>query len=855
MDRFNLSAWAVRRPTIVLALMLVCALGGALAYLHLGRAEDPPFTIKTAIVTVAWPGATATEMADQVADPIEEKLHSLAWFDNVQTYLLPGFAVMMVSLRDSTPASEVPRQFYQLRKKLDDVRASLPPGATKPAVNDEFGDIDSVLYAISGDGADYEQLKLVADGLGKRLERVPGVQKIDYYGEQAQRIWIDFSNAKLATLGIPPQAIFDSLSRQNAVTPAGVLQTSAQQIPLRVSGKLDRLSAVAATPVAAGGRILRLGDIAKISRGYEDPPSFLVRQQGRPAVLVGVVMRKGGDILQLGRNLDAALAEFRHGLPVGFEIKRIADQPGVVDHAVGEFMRAFAEALVIVLAVSFFSLGWRAGLVVAIAVPVVLGAVFLAMAALGIDLQRVSLGALIIALGLLVDDAIIAVEMMLVKLAAGWPKPRAAAYAWTSTAFPMLTGTLVTAAGFLPIGFARATVGEYTGDIFRVVGIALVASWFAAVLFTPYLGVQLLRARDARARGDRELYDTRIYRGLRWLVSACVRHRIVVVVASGVAFTFGVVAFLHVPQQFFPLSERPELFFDLRLPAGTSIGVTEATTKRAEALLAGDPDVRTYTSYIGEGAPRFWLGLFPQQLDPAFGEIIIVAHNVAARERIKARLMRALAAGALPQARVRVDRFTYGPPVGFPVQFRVIGPDRQELRRIAYQVRDIMQGNPDLIDPNLDWNERMPSLRLRVDQDRARALGLTPADIAATLQTLLSGYTATTMLDGTERIGVVVRAARAERLHPGRLPDLTIAVRNGVAVPLDQVAHIVTNAEEPILWRRNREPAITVRADVRDGVQAPDATAAISEIGNFRSARVFSISRPTAPVAPTTATL
>jgi multidrug efflux pump subunit AcrB len=457
----------------------------------------------------------------------------------------------------------------------------------------------------------------------------------------------------------------------------------------------------------------------------------------------------------------------------------------------------------------------------------VLAVVFLAMFLVGTDLQRISLGALIIALGLLVDDAIIAVEMMVVKLAAGWPKPRAAAFAWTSTAFPMLTGTLVTAAGFLPIGLAHSTVGEYAGDIFRVVGIALVASWLVAVVFTPYLGVRLLREPRTEARTESAIYDTPPYRVLRRIVAGCVRHPLPVVVATALVFALGVAAFLRVPQQFFPRSERTELFLELRLPAGTSIGVTDAVTARAEHLLAGDADITGYTSYVGQGAPRFWLGLFPQQPDPAFGEIVIVARDLAARERVKARLEHALAEGALPEARVRLDRFNFGPPVGYPVQFRVIGQDPLQLRRIAYRVRDIMRANPDALDPNLDWDERMPSLRLQVDQDRARAVGLTPADIAEALQTLLNGFTVTTMLEGTERIDIVARAIPQERRNLADLADLTIAVRDGVAIPLGQAARIVDRAEDAILWRRNREPVITVRADVPDGVQAPDVSNAI----------------------------
>ncbi|MBV8400592.1 MAG: efflux RND transporter permease subunit, partial [Acetobacteraceae bacterium] len=498
MRRFNLSEWAVRHPPLVLFMILSLAAGGALAYLKLGRAEDPDFTIKTAVVSVRWDGATTSEMQDQVVDPIEKKLRGLPYFDYVQTYTTPGFASLIVNLRDSTPARDVPELLYQLRKKLDDLRPDLPAGIRGPVVNDEFGDVDSVLYAITAPGADYLHLKNVAEGLRRVLERVPQVQKVDAYGYQDQRIWVEFSHAKLATLGISAQAIFDSLARQNAVAPAGIVETGAQRVPLRVTGALDGVAAVAATPVQAEGKVFRLGDIATVRRGFEDPLTFLIRSDGTPAVLIGVVAAKGSNILHLGDDLAHAVAEYESTLPAGFTIRQIADQPTVVAHAVGEFMHSFVEALAIVLAVSFLSLGWRVGIVVATSVPLVLAFVFLVMQSLGLELHRITLGALIIALGLLVDDAIIAVEMMVVKLEEGWDRLRAASYAWTSTVFPMLTGTLVTAAGFLPIGFANSAVGEYAGGIFWVVGIALIGSWFVAVVFTPYLGVRLLPDRAAR---------------------------------------------------------------------------------------------------------------------------------------------------------------------------------------------------------------------------------------------------------------------------------------------------------------------------------------------------------------------
>ncbi|MCB1414666.1 MAG: efflux RND transporter permease subunit [Xanthobacteraceae bacterium] len=836
MKRFNLSAWAVAHPTLILFLILALGFAGFFSYERLGRAEDPSFTIKLVVVSAIWPGATAKEMQEQVADPIEKKMQELPHFDKVQTYSKPNFTAMQVFFKDNTPPQEVPQLFYQLRKKLSDIRGSLPSNLIGPNVNDEYGDVDSVLYMMTGDGADYAQLKKVAEALRQRLLKVAGVTKVNLYGTQDEKIFVEFSHAKLATLGIAPQAIFDSLARQNAVVPAGTVETSAQRVPLRVTGALDGAKAVAETPVESNGRTFRLGDIAKVTHGFVDPPTFKIEQEGKPALGIGVVMAKGANILELGESVKKATAGFMAGVPQGVSIEQVADQPLVVKHAVGEFVRSFIEALVIVLFVSFLALGWRTGIVVALSVPLVLGIVFIVMNAMSLDLHRITLGALIIALGLLVDDAIIAVEMMVVKMEQGWDRARAAAFAWESTAFPMLTGTLVTAAGFLPIGFARSGVGEYAGGIFWIVAIALVASWFVAVIFTPYIGVKLLpdfakagKAGQAGSHGHdpHAIYDTRLYRGLRRVIEWCVRHRIKVVVATVGVFFASIAGFAHVQQQFFPLSERPELFFQLRLPEGTAFNVTMKTTKEAEKLLKGDKDIATYTAYVGQGSPRFWLGLNPQLPNESFAEIVVVARNVEARERIKARIEKAVHDGALSEARVRVDRFNFGPPVGFPVQFRVIGPDTHKVRDIAYKVRDVVKADRDVVDPHLDWNEQTPSVKLVVDQERARALGLTPQDVSQALAMLISGVPVTTIRDGIEKVEVVARAVPGERLDLARIGDLTVTTRGGVAVPLSQVARIEYSHEEPILWRRNRDMAITVRGDVVDGVQAPDVSNAI----------------------------
>ncbi|MEZ5820562.1 MAG: efflux RND transporter permease subunit [Xanthobacteraceae bacterium] len=825
MKRFNLSSWAVSHPTLVLFLMIVLGAAGFFSYQKLGRAEDPFFTVKVVNVSAIWPGATAQEMQTQVADPIEKKLQELPFFEKVQTYSKPSFTAMQVTFRDNASPKEVPYLFYLLRKKLVDVQDQLPAGLLGPVVNDEFSDVDSILYMMTGDGADYAQLKKTAEGLRQKLLKVSGVTKVNLYGTQAERIFVEFSHAKLATLGIAPQALFDSLAKQNNVTPAGTVETSAQRVPLRVTGALDGARAVAETPVESNGRVFRLGDIATVTHGYVDPPTFMVRQEGKPAIGIGVVTAKGANILVLGEEVRRATDQFMNVVPQGIEVEQIADQPKVVEHAVGEFTSSFIEALAIVLFVSFIALGWRTGIVVAASVPLVLAIVFIVMSAMGLDLHRITLGALIIALGLLVDDAIIAVEMMVVKMEQGWDRIRAASFAWESTAFPMLTGTLVTAAGFLPIGFANSAVGEYAGGIFWIVAIALVASWFVAVIFTPYIGVKLLPNLAHHAGHDpNAVYDTRIYRGLRAVVRWCVDHRVMVVFATVGVFVLSIVGFGRVQQQFFPLSERPELFLQLRLPEGTAFNVTEKTVKKAEEFLKGDKDINTYTAYVGQGSPRFWLGLNPQLPNEAFAEIVIVSKDVEARERIMARIEKAVVNGALPEARVRVDRFNFGPPVGFPVQFRVIGPDANKVRDIAYQVREIVRANKNVKDVQLDWNEQSPYLKLAVDQDRARALGLTPQEVSQSLAMLISGAQVTTVRDGIEKVGVVARAVPSERLDLGKVGDLTITSRNGIAVPLQQIARIEYAHEEPIMWRRNRDMAITVRTDVVDGVQAPDVT-------------------------------
>ncbi len=829
MKGINLSEWAVTHRPLTLFLILLVSLSGVWSYLHLGRAEDPDFTVKQMIIGAAWPGATADEMQRLVADPIEKKLQEVPYFDKVHTYSRPGSVVMKLEILESTPASEVRECWYQVRKRVGDIKSNLPSGVLGPIFNDEFGDVDSVLYVLTGPDFTMRQLKDEAERIRQALLRVPSVTKVRFYGEQTECIFVEISNAKLATLGIAPQAVFDSIAKQNEVTPAGALETATDSVYIRVDGALKGVDALAEVPVASGGKVFRLGDIATFHRGPQDPPTFVTRHEGKPGIALGVVMAKGGNILELGRNLDAAMDHIKEDLPLGFEISRVADQPQVVDESVFEFIRSFVEALVIVLAVSFLSLGWRTGIVVALAVPLVLAMVMTVMSALGISLERISLGALIIALGLLVDDAIISVEMMVVKMEQGFDRVKAATFAWTATAFPMLTGTLVTAAGFLPVGFAKSSSGEYAGGIFWVVAIALATSWLVAVVFTPYLGLKLLPDFHGIGHGDpHAIYRTPIYLRLRRLVAWCVAHRKTVVCLTSLLFLASIVGFSFVSRQFFPSSTRPELLVEVRLPAGSAFKATAKAVEDMERFCKGDREVETYTSYIGSGAPRWFLPMAPELPDISYGIIVLNTTDAAARDRVKARIEAFAAQGGLPEARVRVTTLFLGPPVGYPVQFRVIGPDAKRVREIAYQVRDIMRANPNTVDVNLDWNEQARAIRLVVDQDRARVLGLTPRDIAESLQALLSGVTITQVRDGIELVNVVTRAVPEERLRPEVLADLTISIRDGKIIPLSQVARLEYVYEEPILWRQSRDLTITARAEVAEGVQAPDVTMQIA---------------------------
>lgn len=824
----NLSAIAVRHPSVTLFLIIALFAAGVVAFLQLGRAEDPSFTLKVMTVSAAWPGATAQEMQDQVADPLERRLQELRYYDRVETQARPGIVTMTVTLLDTTPPDAVQEQFYQARKKLSDEAVNLPRGVLGPIFNDEYSDVYFSLMALQARGMPQRQLVQEAEAVRAQLLRVPGVKKVVIIGEQRQRIYVELSYRRLATLGIPPGAVLEALAAQNVVEPAGVVQTAAQAVPLRTTGAFDSLDAVRATAITANGRVLRLGDIAEVRRGYEDPASYLVRHQGEPALMLGVVMRERYNGTTLGKDLQVATGRIRATLPLGLTLTETADQAVNIGEAYGEFMVKFAVALAVVMIVSLLALGWRVGVVVAAAVPLTLAAVFIIMLATGRDFDRITLGALILSLGLLVDDAIIAIEMMVVKMEEGLDRIAAATFAWGATAAPMLAGTLVTIIGFLPVGFAASTAGEYAGNIFWIVAFALAVSWLVAVYFTPYLGVKLLPAIAPVAGGHDAIYATPRYVRLRGWVERCVAGRRKVALATLAVFLVaGGVLAVGVPKQFFPSSDRPELLVEVYMPHGTSIAATARVAARVERDLIGRPEARFVDSFIGGGAPRFFLSLNPELPDPSFAKLVVLTRSAAERESLRAFVQARAQSGAYPEARVRAAGLLFGPPVPYPLAFRVSGPDAAQSRPIARAVADIVRAEPRATAVNFDWSERAPALRLMFDQDRLRLLGLDPVTVARQVNALISGTTVAQARSGNRTVDVVVRAPLAERRALGSVGDLTITTASGASVPLAQVARIEPVMEDPILLRRDRDPTITVRADVADGVQPPDVTAAI----------------------------
>ncbi len=821
---FNLSAIAVRERAVTLFFILLLTAAGTYAFFKLGRAEDPSFTIKTLTVTTAWPGATAREMQDLVAEPLEKRIQELTWYDRVETTTRPGYAYMTVTLKDSTPPSAVQEEFYQARKKLGDEARNLPTGVFGPFINDEYSDVSFALYALKAKGMAMRELVRQAEVIRQDLLHVPGVKKINILGERPEQIFVEFSFAKLATLGVSARDIFAALQRQNSVTPAGSVDTKGPRLFIRIDGAYDSVQAIADTPIVAAGRTLKLSDMAEVRRGYEDPPTYIIRHQGEPAIMLAVVMQEGWDGLALGRALKDKGAAIAKTLPLGMTLDKVTDQAVNITSAVDEFMMKFAMALGVVLLVSLLSLGWRVGIVVAAAIPLTLAVVFFIMLETGRFFDRITLGALILALGLLVDDAIIAIEVMVVKMEEGMDRIKAAAYAWSHTAAPMLSGTLVTVAGFLPVGFAASTAGEYAGNIFWVVGFALIVSWIVAVVFTPYLGVKMLPAIKPIEGGTHAIYDTPNYRRLRRLITFAVRHKLLTCAIVGVAFALSGAGMVALKQQFFPTSDRPEVLVEVRLPEGTSISTTTGAVEKLERWLAKQPEANIVTSYIGQGAPRFFLALSPELPDSAFAKIVVLTPNAEARETLKHRLREAVAQGLAPEAYVRATQFVFGPPSTFPVEFRITGPDPAQLYRISEKALDIMRGVADVREANRDWGNRTPVLRFIPDQDRLNLIGLSTAEVGQQLQFLLTGVPVTQVREDIRNVPIVARSAGAERLDPSRLADFSLMSRDGRQIPLDQVGRSEVRLEEPILKRRDRMPVITVRSEINEATQPPEVS-------------------------------
>ncbi|MCK6961688.1 efflux RND transporter permease subunit [Enterobacter bugandensis] len=825
-SRFNLSALAVRERSVTLFLIVLVTIAGIYAFFGLGRAEDPPFTVKQMTAIAVWPGATAQEIQDQVAEPLEKRLQELKWYDRTETYTRPGMAFITLSLQDKTPPSEVQEEFYQARKKLGDESQRLPAGVIGPMINDEFSDVTFALFALKAKGEPQRQLVRDAEGLRQQLLHVPGVKKVNIIGEQAERIYIAFSHDRLATMGLSPQDIFNALNDQNALAAAGAIETRGAQIFIRLDGAFDELQKIRDTPLVAQGKTLTLSDVATVERGYEDPPTMLIRNQHEPALLLGVVMREGWNGLALGKALDAETAKINDSLPLGMTLTKVTDQSVNIRSSVDEFMIKFFVALLVVMVVCFISMGWRVGVVVAAAVPLTLAVVFVVMEAAGINFDRVTLGSLILALGLLVDDAIIAIEMMVVKMEEGYDRIKASAYAWSHTAAPMLAGTLVTAIGFMPNGFAQSTAGEYTSNMFWIVGLALIASWFVAVVFTPYLGVKILPAIPKVEGGHAAIYNTPRYNRFRQLLGRVIARKWRVAGSVVAIFILAVLGMGLVKKQFFPTSDRPEVLVEVQMPYGTSIAQTSAATAKIEAWLGKQPEAKIVTAYIGQGSPRFYLAMAPELPDPSFAKIVVLTDSETSREALKFRLREAVASGLAPEARVRVTQLVFGPYSPFPVAWRVSGPDVKQVQDIAERVKAVLQASPMMRTVNTDWGSRVPVLHFTLDQNRLQATGLTSSAVAGQLQFLLSGVPVTSVREDIRSVEVVARAAGDIRLDPAKIEGFTLVGHAGQRVPLSQIGKIEVGMEDPVLRRRDRTPTITVRGDIADNLQPPDVSVA-----------------------------
>lgn len=855
MPRFNLSEWALSNRPLVLFAMLAFALIGAWSYKHLGQSEDPPFTFKAMVVRTLWPGATAEQVSRQVTEPLEKALMNTGEYEFIRSYSRPGESQVIFMARDSLRSRQIPDLWYQVRKRVGDIRPTLPREIVGPFFNDEFGDTYGNIYALTGKGFDYAVMRDYADRIQLELQRVPDVGKIDLVGLQDEKVWIELSNTRLATLGVSMQQVQQALADQNAVTGTSFFETATDRVQLRVTGQFNDIEAIRQFPIRAGDRTVHLGDIAEVKRGFADPASPKMRFMGEEAIGLAVAMKDGGDILKLGANLDAEFERLQKTLPAGMQLRKVSDQPQSVEESVGEFVQVLTEAVVIVLLVSFFSLGLRTGLVVGVTIPLVLAMTFFVMHYFDIGLHKISLGALVLALGLLVDDAIIAVEMMATKMEQGYDRLRAASFAWESTAFPMLTGTLITAAGFLPIATAASSTGEYTRSLFQVVTIALVVSWIAAVLFIPYLGDKMLpdlfnpqppKPGSLSARWhakrqqwadrypalanliappqhghDHDPYQRPFYRSFRRFLDGCLRHRWWVIAATIALFVFSLMMFRFVPQQFFPDSTRPELMVDIELAEGASLRSTQAQAEKLEKLLSSREGIANYVSYVGTGSPRFYLPLDQQLPATNFAQFVVLAKDIKSRESTRDWLLHEVIP-KFPDVQMRVTRLENGPPVGYPVQMRISGEHIEKVQAIARQVEAKVRENPHVMNVNLDWREPSKVVRLVIDQERARALGVSSAQVSQFLSSSLAGQSVSVYREGNRQIEMLLRGPADERNQLELLSSLSMPTANGGSITLSQVATMEYGFEDGIIWHRNRLPTVTVRADISDGMQPLD---------------------------------
>jgi Cation/multidrug efflux pump len=828
MKGFNPTEWAIRHKSLAIYFMLVCLVAGVLAYMHLGRNEDPEFTVKTMVVVTLWPGATQEETMQQVTDRIEKKLQDTPNLYYLKSYTVAGTSTVFVYLLESTPKKDVPDLWYQVRKKVGDIKQTLPQGIVGPFFNDEFGDTYGIIYGFTADGFNHRELRDYAEEARSRLLRVKDVAKAEFLGTQDERIYVEFSTRRLAELGMDRMELVQVLVTQNAVVPSGVIHTKNEAVLMDVTGRFESEKDLQQVNFVFGGKMLRLSDIATITRGYADPPQPIFRVNGKDAIGVALSMRTGGDIIALEKNLDRAMEEFKADLPIGIEPFLVSNQPKVVEEAVNEFMKALWEAIAIVLVISFLNLGLRPGLVVATSIPLVLAIVFIVMQICGIDLQRISLGALIIALGLLVDDAMITIEAMVSKLEHGWDSIKAAIFAYASTAYPRLTGTMVIALGFVPVGFAKSSAGEYTFTLFAVVVIAVLTSWVVAALFTPLIGTMLLKPHPTtdQAKGDHES-GGRLVRFYRRALLFTMRHSKITLAVTIVVFGVSLLLAKFVSSQFFPSSDRPELVVDLRLRHDASIYATNTASQKLDAILRADADVVHWSSYVGRGAIRFYLPLDVQLQNDFFTQAIVVTKSLKVREQVRKRLEATLQE-KFPEAVGRVFPLELGPPVGWPVQYRVSGSDPYKVRELADKLAGITGASPDIQRVSFNWMDPIRKLRIRVNQDEARQLGLSSATVAQMINAAVSGISATQVRDSIYLIDVVVRAQASERMSLETIRTLKIPLQNGRSVPLSELAHVEYEQDLPLIWRRDRLPTLTVQAEPRDGVLAATAVAGLA---------------------------